>query len=240
MAAAVTVVVPAWSELKRTWLDAGGGCFSDEDYERIVAAHTANGDPAGSHTAQRVADGMWQIGRGLYICDQALSSTGTANHLYLLYPDGVMRSYGVIRASATMDAPTGNETSELSDADGAFTSSAVVTVGDIVVLSSGSIAKVVAVTATTLTTKSLSHEGVYAAGQAFYVVRASSNTDTTSTHTITGRPVDWRGAQRWIGERLLQQATTQRAAGMGGGSTTPPEVASIRQRLSELRGVRGR
>lgn len=240
MAPAVTVVVPAWSELKRTWLDAGGGFLSDEDYERIVGQHTANGDPVGGYTAQRVADGMWQVGRGQHLADQTLSSAGADDHLYVLYPDGIMRAYSVVRTAVAMDAPTGNDTQELVDADAAFTSSVEVLPGDVVVLDNGCTAKVLAVTATTLMTKPLSLEGVYAAGQSYLIGRASANTDVATTHTITGRPLDWRAAQRWIGERLLQHATTQRATTVGGGSVTPPEVAAIRQRLSELRGVRGR
>lgn len=245
MAAGVAITIPPWLWLREAWSDLGSHVLSDDQYESTIAQCVTASTAVSTYRADVLGGGFWRITQRGHYFGLTLTSALEDDVLYLVSPDGTVRQYDVIRTAVAMDAPAGNETTMLTDADADFlaeglTPPPAVLDGDVVVLTaSGATARVLGVESETLLTSGLSLHQTFAAGREYWVVRPAT-TDTREALDLTARPLDWDFAQRWVGDRLLQQVSTQRVAGIGGSATTPPEVATIRQRLCELRGVRGR
>ena len=241
MAAAVVIAVPAIFKIKEL-LGAAvlSESFNEQDLMTLIAEYTHPG--AAAESVQPIGGGYYSSNSGLLYNNTSLS-TGIADHLYIVYPNSVVRSLAVVKTVSTItSAPTNtvqNNRWQVNDSAADFST---VLPGDIVVLTTtGATATIESVDAAndSLETTNLNYNQKFNVGTSYYVCRAPG-TDTSALHDVEGYWVNSRGLELKFWQRLLSSRSQQVSRTTDMASSSPElSVQNIKLRIEYLRGVIG-
>lgn len=216
--------------------------LNDEDLISIIAEHTYILSSASAYTFQSNGGGWYSYGTPNYLNHMTLT-TGVDDHLYLLYPNGLVRQFDVQKIASTItSAPSNtlqNNRWQLNDSAADFSTD--VAIGDYVVMSNGASAEIIAVDSANdaLETKPLNYDTKYVVGATYYIVRAPG-TSVVTQHTVTGYDIDLRTLELTFWQRLLSSRSLQSSSSTDTASISPEfSVDNIRKRIQHLRGVIG-
>lgn len=242
MASAITISINPVFKIKQVLgTPLLGNNFNEEDLYGIIAQYTRILSSPNIYSFQSNGGGWYAYSTKDFI-HHATLSTGIDDHLYLLYPHGVMRAFKVIKAASTITSAPANTVQnnrfQLNDSAADFST---VLPGDFVVMYNGAIAEIVDVDAANdaLETKPLNYDTKYNVGNTYYIVRAPGE-DTSTVHTVTGYDINMRDLQIEFWQRLLSSRSLEATKSTDTVSSSPElSVDNIKKRIEYLRGTIG-